>query len=118
MCIVKTPKVQATTQKVPEPIVIRNQFLDGIDPVSKALRMGRSSLRIERAGSRPTGLPANASPTSPSGNIGLPPIAPILPTITPVPGGGGGATLMPSNGGSGGGRGTSDYSLYRTVNYR
>jgi hypothetical protein len=49
VCIVKTPRVNPANAKAPEPTVIRNPYLDGMDPQSKALRKGRSSLRIERA---------------------------------------------------------------------
>lgn len=51
MCVAKTPKVTTAEQKVKDPIVIRNKYLDGTGPQIKALRTGRSSLRIERAGS-------------------------------------------------------------------
>lgn len=86
MCIVKTPKVTPTDPqaKTPEPIVIRNPYLDGVDPVTKALRKGRSSLRIERAGagaspSPPaTALPPTATPNQPQ----LPAVQPALPRIT------------------------------------
>jgi len=64
MCIVKTPKVKATdaANKTPDPAIIRNPYLDGVDPETKALRMGSSSLRIERAGSGA----ASSSPASPA----------------------------------------------------
>lgn len=66
MCVVKSPKVKETKEK--EPTIIRNPYLDGIDPSTKALRQGRSSLRIERAGSgaTPVAPPATADPITPS----------------------------------------------------
>lgn len=94
MCIVKTPKVVAGSEKPPEPTIIRNSYLDGLDPVSKALRKGRSSLRIERAGrGAATAPPATAFPT-PSNAPALPPMQPALPRITPVRGGGGGGRIV------------------------
>lgn len=88
MCVVKTPKVdtQSAVAKTPDPAIIRNTYLDGIDPTTKALRSGRTGLRIERAspGAAPTAvLPPLAS--APQLNI-----QPVLPKITPVQGGGGG----------------------------
>lgn len=50
MCLVKTPKIQnsdAGQEQKPLP-VLTNPILDGIDPSTKALRVGRSSLRIRR----------------------------------------------------------------------
>jgi hypothetical protein len=75
MCVVKTPKVQATDAqaKTPEPTIIRNPYLDGVDPASRSLRMGSSSLRIERGG-------GGVRPPSP-GAITRPPVA----TPTPAP---------------------------------
>ncbi|EQB10414.1 hypothetical protein [Novosphingobium lindaniclasticum] len=91
MCIVKTPKVKTTdaTAATPEPAIIRNPYLDGVDPTTRALRMGRSSLRIERAGSGAASAapPATASPSSSSSPLLN--IQPVLPKITPVQGGGG-----------------------------
>ena len=62
MCIVKTPKIETGTEKPKEPTIIRNPYLDGVDPTTKAARAGRSSLRIDRAGSQPAQLPATATP--------------------------------------------------------
>ena len=67
MCVVKTPKIPKNdaSAKPPEPTIIRNPFLDGLDPATKALRRGRSSLRIERGsglnGSGPTAPPIMGS---------------------------------------------------------
>lgn len=86
MCVVKTPKVTPAEQKVKDPIVIRNPYLDGTGPQQKALRMGRSSLRIERGGAR-------ATPVAPPPSV-LPPAGSPTPIVswpsTPVRGGGGG----------------------------
>lgn len=64
MCIVpKAPKIPSTAAKVKDPAIIRNPILDGMDPITKALRKGRSSLRIERAApvERPV-APAGVAP--------------------------------------------------------
>jgi hypothetical protein len=61
MCIVKTPKIDPVTQKPKEPTVIRNAYLDAVDPRTKAARAGRSSLRIDRGMARP----AAPNPTAP-----------------------------------------------------
>lgn len=86
MCVVKTPKVKANdpANQPKDPIVIRNPYLDGTGPQLKALRTGRSSLRIERAGS---GAVTSAPPASSTPTARTPlPIA-ALPTL-PVRGGG------------------------------
>jgi hypothetical protein len=90
MCIVKTPKVSTTdaTAKTPEPTVIRNPYLDGVDPNTKALRMGRSSLRIERTGSGAASAAPPVSvlpPSSSAASLGS--IQPVIQKITPVRGG-------------------------------
>lgn len=84
MCIVKTPKIKPGDTKPPEPTVIRNPYLDGPDPSTKALRKGRSGLRIERAGVGSPASPAVA-PRSPVGATA--PVTSGLPTL-PVLGGG------------------------------
>lgn len=91
MCIVKTPKVQATDPqaKTPEPTIIRNPYLDGVDPASKSLRMGSSSLRIERTGRGAASAAPPVSVAPPSSLSPLLNIQPVLPKITPVRGGGG-----------------------------
>jgi len=91
MCIVKTPKVSTTdaTAKTPDPAIIRNPYLDGVDPVTKALRKGRSSLRIERAGSGAASVaPPATAPTPYTFGAALPPVQPVIQKITPVGGGG------------------------------
>lgn len=73
MCVAKTPKVTTTEQKVKDPIVIRNQYLDGTGPQIKALRTGRSSLRIERTGrGAPVGAPPVLAPLPTRANEGYP----------------------------------------------
>lgn len=56
MCLVKTPKIKAPTptngQDKPLPI-LTNPILDGIDPLTNSLRVGRSSLRIDRTNYNP-----------------------------------------------------------------
>lgn len=85
MCIVKTPKVDPANNKAPEPTVIRNPYLDGADPSTKALRKGRSNLRIERGEGRVS------SPVAPLNPSAAPaPVMSGLPT-SPVMGGGFGA---------------------------
>lgn len=84
MCIVKTPKIKPGDTKPPEPTVIRNPYLDGPDPSTKALRKGRSGLRIERAGVGSPASPAVA-PRSPTGAAA--PVMSGLPQL-PVLGGG------------------------------
>lgn len=48
MCAVKSPKVKQEAQKPPKPTIIRNPYLDGIDPKMRAAREGRTALRIDR----------------------------------------------------------------------
>jgi hypothetical protein len=88
MCVVSTPKVdpKSDVAKTPDPAIIRNTYLDGIDPTTKALRSGRTGLRIERAS------PGAATSTviPPLASAPLLNIQPVLPKITPVQGGGGG----------------------------
>lgn len=52
MCVVKAPKIKNPTPTGPgrdKPLpVLTNSILDGIDPTTNALRIGRSSLRIDR----------------------------------------------------------------------
>lgn len=72
MCMVKTPKLNTTTEKPKEPTVIRNPYLDGPSPMNKALRDGRNAFRIERGTKRPqptpstTPVPAGPPVVSPS----------------------------------------------------
>lgn len=73
MCVVKTPKINTTTEKPKEPTVIRNPYLDGPSPTNKALRQGRNAFRIERGGvqrpmptPRTAPVPAGSQAVSPS----------------------------------------------------
>lgn len=58
MCVVKTPKIaQPTTPATEKPLpILRNTLLDGIDPSTQSLRIGRGNLRIDRAPTALTGL--------------------------------------------------------------
>ena len=47
MCFVSAPKV-ATPTATPDPPVLRNPYLDGIDPILRARQTGMSSLRVDR----------------------------------------------------------------------
>lgn len=48
MCVVKTPKIKDDgSSKKPLPI-LRNPFLDGLAGSIQSIRLGRSSLRIDR----------------------------------------------------------------------
>ena len=67
MCLVKKPKVVAPVEK--DPAILRNPYLDGLDPIIRARSGGVRSLTIRRDG----------SPT--------PPIARPVPTATPISGG-------------------------------
>lgn len=92
MCIVKTPTIEtsSTEDSVPEPTIIRNPYLDGVDPQTKALRRGRSSLRIERGR---TGTSGSILPSAPP--IMTPAPNTTLPVVTPAYGGGGGGRGLP-----------------------
>lgn len=58
MCVVKTPKIaQPTTPASEKPLpILRNLLLDGIDPSTQSLRIGRNNLRIDRSPTAPTAL--------------------------------------------------------------
>lgn len=86
MCIIKTPKIAPTdpTAKTPDPAVIRNPYLDGLDPKAKSLRTGRSSLRIERGGGRGTPPPPVHDTTPRAGPGG---VSAVQPSASPVQGG-------------------------------
>jgi len=47
MCIVKKPKAVAVNQPEKEAPVLRNPYLDGIDPVIRSRMTGLKSLRID-----------------------------------------------------------------------
>lgn len=83
MCVVKTPKVAAGSEKPKEPTIIRSPYLDGVDPTKKAMRKGRSSLRIDRAGSRASAPALTPTPaTAPPAHVAPAPVS------SPVLGGG------------------------------
>lgn len=90
MCVVKTPKVtqSSTTTKTPDPAIIRNPYLDGLDPVSKALRTGRSSLRIERAGRGAASAAPPAVAIAPSASAPAVSSTTAVPRTSAVPAGG------------------------------
>lgn len=48
MCTVKTPKVVPVTQTEKPLNILRNPYLDGIDPVKRSNSVGMGSLRINR----------------------------------------------------------------------
>lgn len=66
MCLVKTPKIsnQDSGEQKPLP-VLTNPILDGIDPSTRSLRVGRSSLRIRRNSGSDSG--SNSNRYQPSG---------------------------------------------------
>ena len=87
MCLVKTPKIQNPTptgeKDKPLPI-LRNPLLDGIDPTTNALRIGRQSLRIDLSRG---GAPTAATKPSPSAAAAFNPGAlPALPILNPLKG--------------------------------
>lgn len=70
MCMAKTPRPVASTTATDKPLqVLRNPYLDGIDPIVKARKAGTGSFRIDRgSGKAPvTGLqPPPVGPRSPA----------------------------------------------------
>lgn len=49
MCVVKTPKAVPTSNSAEKDLpVLRNPYLDGIDPITQAKQTGTSALRIDR----------------------------------------------------------------------
>lgn len=59
MCVVKTPKIQNPTSQQDKPLpILRNPLLDGINPTTNALRIGRNNLRLDLA---PTAATAPSS---------------------------------------------------------
>lgn len=73
MCVVKTPKIKNPTPENDKPLpVLTNPILDGIDPSTKSLRIGRSSLRLPKGEALPNKRPTpNAPPVM--GNPVIPP---------------------------------------------
>lgn len=86
MCLVKTPKIKnPTSSETDKPLpILRNPLLDGIDPSTKALRVGRQSLRIDR---NPASGPTAATTPSPSAGARFAPAGlPAMPLINPLAG--------------------------------
>jgi hypothetical protein len=85
MCLIKTPKVAAsTTSSQADAAVLRNPFLDGVDPSIAARTTGLSSLRIDRGSVKSTApTPAQtviAAQTPTASNVSG--ASPALPRIT------------------------------------
>lgn len=99
MCVGKPKMPKASDAKAPDPAIIRNPYLDGVDPATRALRKGRSTLRIERGSGR---APTAPTPSSPA------------PAPNPAPAPGGSPGYSPVLGGGGGGRATIDAAINRT----
>lgn len=60
MCIVSKPKVvQPTAAADKDPAILRNPWLDGLDPIIRARQGGVKSLTLRRGGSS-----ANTAPTT------------------------------------------------------
>lgn len=64
MCVVKTPKPVAVSQTEKDPQVLRNPYLDGINPLVAARRTGVSALRIDR---NTSGAPVQRPPANTNG---------------------------------------------------
>lgn len=59
MCLVKKPKpVTVERPKEKDPQVLRNPYLDGLDPIIRARSGGLKALRIDRT------VPKNAPPST------------------------------------------------------
>lgn len=62
MCVVSKPKVvQPSAAADKDPAILRNPWLDGLDPIIRARQGGVKSLTIRRGGST-----ANTTPTNPA----------------------------------------------------
>lgn len=58
MCTVKTPKPVPTSQAKDKKVaVLRNPYLDGIDPLVRARKVGVGSFRIDRGSGKDPPLP-------------------------------------------------------------
>jgi len=68
MCIVKKPKaVAVTADSDKDAPVLRNPYLDGIDPVIRSRMTGLKSLRVDASSTAPRqSNPSLVVPTSPS----------------------------------------------------
>lgn len=81
MCTTRTPKpveVQSSTKAEKRVQILRNPYLDGVDPSRRAQQVGVGSFRIDR-GSGTARVP-NQRPTR-----GASPVAPMVPAGTPAP---------------------------------
>jgi len=92
----KIPKPSETQPK--DPAIIRNSYLDGVDPKTRSMRTGRSSLRIPKGSGRTPAAPA-------AGYVPVSPVASTPPGGIPRP--------PPVAGGGGGGRGISPRNIHR-----
>jgi hypothetical protein len=101
MCLVKTAKPVAPTAGLEKEVqVLRNPFLDGLDPLVQAKRTGMSSLRVDRARAGTPTLPGRiVRPV-----VGGPGPSPSTPSpgYTPSPSTGG--RTLPALSGNGYGR--------------
>lgn len=105
MCLVKKPKVVQPTSTADKVLpVLRNPYLDGLDPFLKARAGGVRGLTIQRGGQSPT-IPRPVTPT-----------VPTTPTTPTSPGGGGGSGGGGSPATGGGGRGTLTDDQLTTLN--
>ena len=102
--VVSAPTQGSATEK--EPAILRNPYLDGLNPIIKARQGGVRSLRSDRLGA------GVQMPTTP--NPVTSPPTPTRPPLVPQPGG---TTTQPVTGGGGigGGRGLDD--LYIRMNH-
>lgn len=66
MCLVKKPKPVVVSKASDKPLpILRNPFLDGIDPILRARQTGVRSLRIDR-GTSPAPTPSALAVTRPA----------------------------------------------------
>jgi hypothetical protein len=78
MCTTRTPKPVTVQSKAEKRVqILRNPYLDGVDPSRRAQQVGVGSFRIDR-GSGTARVP-NQRPTR-----GASPVAPMVPAGTPV----------------------------------
>lgn len=80
MCTVRTPKPVEVQPKAEKKVnILRNPFLDGVDPQRRAQQVGVGSFRIDRgSGTASIARPQptrGASPVTPSVSVGNPPLA-------------------------------------------
>lgn len=85
MCAPKPKMPSADQSKPKDPAIIRNKYLDGVDPKTRSMRTGRSSLRIPLGSSRGSAPTPGAAPVTPSPTAG----PGTIPRLPPIAGGGG-----------------------------